>query len=105
MRSNFKYVIYAALLFTLLLMIVNFKDPGSLAFIAAGIAFITLIADIVLTLKGSLPINDIINSWTADTIPANWADYRAKWFRIFQYRQVANITGFVSLLLAVVFKK
>lgn len=103
MRSNFKYVIYAALFFSLLLVILNIKNPGSLVFIAASIAFVALVADTLLTVKGNLPINDIINSWTADNIPANWADYRAKWFRIFQYRQVANITGFVSLLVAAVF--
>lgn len=103
MRSNFKYVIYAALLFSLLLVILNIKNPGSLVFIATSIAFVALVADTLLTVKGNLPINDIINSWTADNIPANWADYRAKWFRIFQYRQVANITGFVSLLVAAVF--
>lgn len=103
MRGNFKYVIYAALLFSLLLVILNIKTPGSPVFIAASIAFIALVADTLLTVKGNLPINDIINAWTTDTIPANWADYRAKWFRIFQYRQIANITGFVSLLVAAVF--
>jgi len=103
MRGNFKYVIYAALLFSLLLVILNIKTPGNLVFIAASIAFIALVADTLLTVKGNLPINDIINAWTTDNIPANWADYRAKWFRIFQYRQIANITGFVSLLVAAVF--
>lgn len=103
MRGNFKYVIYAALLFSLLLVVLNIKNPGSLVFITASIAFVALVADTLLTVKGNLPINDIINTWTADNIPANWADYRATWFRIFQYRQVANITGFVSLLVAAVF--
>jgi uncharacterized membrane protein len=103
MRSNFKYVIYAALLFSLLLVVMNIKNPGSLGFFTATIAFVALVADTLLTVKGNLPINDIINSWTPDNIPANWADYRTKWFDIFQYRQIANITGFVSLLVAVVF--
>jgi uncharacterized membrane protein len=104
MRSNFKYVIYAALLFSLLLVIMNSRNPGSLVFITAAIAFVALVADTLLTVKGNLPINDIINNWTADNIPADWADYRTKWFRIFQYRQVANITGFLSLLVGVVFR-
>ncbi len=103
MRGNFKYVIYAALLFSLLLVILNIKNPGSLVFITASIAFVALVADTLLTVKGNLPINDIINTWSADNIPANWTDYRTKWFRIFQYRQLANITGFVSLLVGAVF--
>ncbi|MEP7318867.1 MAG: hypothetical protein ABI921_08990 [Panacibacter sp.] len=103
MRSNFKYVIYAALLANLLLVIVNIKNAGSLEFITAAIAFVALIIDTLLTVKGNLPVNDIINTWSAGNYPANWVDYRAKWFNIFQYRQVANITGFVSLLIGAVF--
>jgi len=103
MRSSFKYVIYAALLGNLLLVISTAKNPGSLLFITAVIAFVALVADTLLTVKGSLPINDVINTWKPDNIPANWADYRAKWLAVFQYRQIANIAGFVSLVLGVVF--
>ncbi|MEI9955433.1 MAG: hypothetical protein WDM90_03780 [Ferruginibacter sp.] len=104
MRSNFKYVIYAALLANLLLVITTIKNPGSIVFITAAIALVCLIADILLTLKGNLPINDIINQWSADNYPANWQAFRTKWFTIFQYRQVATIIGFVSLLIGVVFR-
>ncbi len=103
MRGNFKYVVYAALLFTPALVIVTSKTPGSLEFIMAVIAFVSLIADTVLTLKGNLLINDTINGWSPCTCPPNWADYRKKWFYIFQYRQLATITGFLCLLIAAVF--
>jgi hypothetical protein len=103
MRSNFKYVIYAALLTNLMLMISTFKNPGSLLFITTAIAFVALIADTLLTVKGNLPINDIINTWSSDSYPTNWTDYRTKWFNVFQYRQVVNITGFVSVLIGAVF--
>jgi len=103
MRANFKYVIYAALLANLLLVIATLKNPGSMLFITAAIALLALIADIMLTIKGSLPVNDIINTWSADNYPANWMDYRTKWLHIFQYRQLANITGFVSLLAGTIF--
>jgi uncharacterized membrane protein len=64
---------------------------------------IALVAEIMLTLKGNLPINDVINTWSTDTIPANWTAFREKWFTIFQYRQIASITGFISLLIGAVF--
>jgi hypothetical protein len=102
MRGNFKYVIYVALLANLLLVISTAKNPGSLLFITAAIAFAALIADTLLTVKGNLPINDIINTWSADNYPANWATYRTRWLNIFQYRQVINIIGFVSLLIGAV---
>lgn len=101
--ANFKYAVYAALLTNLLLVITTIKNPGSLLFITAAIAFVALIADTLLTVKGNMPINTLINSWTADNYPANWAEYRTKWLQIFQYRQIANITGFVSLLVGAAF--
>jgi phosphate starvation-inducible membrane PsiE len=103
MRASFKYVIYVALLANVLLIIVTAKTPTSLVFISATIALVALVAEIVLTLKGNLPINDIINTWSVDNYPANWITLRDKWFTIFQYRQIASITGFVSLLIGAVF--
>jgi hypothetical protein len=100
MRGNFKYVIYVA---NLALAISTIKNPSGLLFITTAIAFVALVADTILTVKGSLPINDVINSWSLNKYPANWTEYRTKWFNIFQYRQVANITGFVSLLVGAVF--
>ena len=104
MRNNFKYVIYTALVFNLLLVILTIKNPGGILFITAAIGFIALVIDTALAVKGNIPVNDIINSWSANNYPANWAETRTKWLDIFQYRQIANITGFVSLLLGAVFR-
>ena len=103
MRSNFKYVIYVALLANLLLLILTIKNPSSLLFITSAIAFVALIAEVLLAVKGNIPINNIIYTWSSDNYPINWADYRTKWLNVFQYRQIANITGFVSLLISAVF--
>lgn len=103
MRDNFKYPVYAALFTSLLMVILTIKNPTSLLFITVAIAFIALIADTLLMMKGNLPINDVINTWSADNFPKNWSEYRAKWFTVFQYRQIANILGFVSLLIGAVF--
>ena len=103
MRASFKYVIYAALLANVLLVLTTAGTPGSLYFISAAIGLLALVIDVLLTVKGSLPINDVINTWSADHYPANWAYFRDKWFTIFQYRQMANIAGFLSLLLGAIF--
>jgi hypothetical protein len=105
MRASFKYLIYVALFANVLLIIVTAKTPTSLVFISATIALVALVAEIVLTLKGNLPINDIINTWSVDNYPANWITLRDKWLTIFQYRQIASITGFVSLVVGAVFGK
>src|SRR5690606_1674186 len=103
MKSNFKYVIYTALLSNLVLVICTFKNLRSTLFITAAIAFAALILDTTLAVKGNIPINDAISTWTLDSYPANWAEFRIKWLQIFQYRQIANISGFVSLLIGAVF--
>jgi uncharacterized membrane protein len=103
MRKNFKYVIYSALLSNLVLIIFTFNTHASLLFITSVIAFLALIADTLLTVKGNLPINDIINTWSLDSYPSDWTEYRRHWLSIFQYRQIASISGFVSFLLGTVF--
>lgn len=105
MRGALKYVLYAALLANLFLVLVHVKAPFSPAFITAAIAFLALIADVVLTLKGSLPLNEIINGWSPANFPANWREVRQQWFTIFGYRQVLTIVGFISLLIGVLFDK
>jgi uncharacterized membrane protein len=103
MRASFKYVIYAAIIANLLLVAITVKNPASLVFLCAAISFLCLVGEILLTLKGNLPINDVINTWTPGNIPANWESLREKWFTIFQYRQVVSITGFVLVVIGAVF--
>ncbi len=102
-RANFKFAVYAALLFNLSLLISTARFPGNLLFFTSLISFIALVADVLLALKGNVPINDQINSWTTENHPVDWSTYRTKWLNIFFYRQVCNITGFTSLLAGAIF--
>lgn len=97
-RANYKYAVYSALITSLLHAAVNIKSPDNLLFITAVIAFIALAADVLLMMKGNMPINNLINTWTAEKYPANWAEYRAKWLQVFFYREIVTIIGFVSLV-------
>jgi hypothetical protein len=103
LRANYKYAVYAALTMNLILVLVKINSPNSVLFIAAIIAFIALITDVLLMMKGNMPINNLINSWTPVHYPDNWAEYRAKWLQIFFYREIATITGFISLVIGAVF--
>lgn len=105
MRGKFKYAVYGALITNLALVILTARNPGGLLFICSVIAFVALVADTMIMLKGNLPVNDLINSWSADSIPKNWPEIRAKWFNYYQYRQVANIIGFCSLVIGAIFGK
>lgn len=102
MRRNFKYVVYAALLTNLILVVMTIKNPGTVLFVASAISMAAIVADTILTVKGNMPINNTINTWSPASYPANWKDYRNQWLQIFRYRQIANLTGFLSLLIGAV---
>jgi uncharacterized membrane protein len=101
--AKYKYVVYASLVSSVLLCIFTADHPTGFLFISAAVALLALITDVVLTLKGNMPINKRINTWTTDNYPGNWEMYRTKWLHTFSLRQVANIIGFTSLLLGAIF--
>jgi hypothetical protein len=67
--------------------------------VCAVIALAALGAEAWLMLKRSVPLNDRMQTWTADTIPADWHDTRAAWLAVFTRRQIAVAIGFVATLL------
>ena len=102
-QVKFRIVIYVSLLSCSVLTMLCSRDPEGLLFISSVIALIALIVDIILTLKGNVPINKVINTWSAESYPADWKAYRAKWLSIYAKRQIVNIAGFLSLLLGAIF--
>jgi len=101
--KKFKPVVYSALLLGLSLVSTAIFQSSGVLLAGSSIAFAGLLIDIVLIVKGNMPINRFINSWTLETFPVNWIKYRSKWLYWFSWRQVANITGFIALLVAAVF--
>ena len=102
-RAKYKFAVYAALLSNLVLLVMISKTYWSIFFVTSCLAFFALIIDTVLSVKGNVPINKEINTWTTNNYPADWADYRTEWLQIFQYRQVVTITGFIILLIGAMF--
>jgi hypothetical protein len=100
---KFKPVMYAALVSGLVLIVLCFIDGSEFLRIASVIAYLALLTDVALTVKGDLPINAIINSWSEENYPADWSSYRSKWLQYFSGRQAANISGFLVLIATAVF--
>jgi len=103
MQVKFRYATYAALVTSLVLIPIAFVNGSLLLVMCSLTAFIMLVADAIITVKGNLPINATINAWTNDNYPANWPAVRAKWLQFYQYRQFLNIAGFVALVVGAVF--
>jgi uncharacterized membrane protein len=103
LRSSLTTVYYLALASSVLLVSFCVINPSGFLFICSVVALVSLIIDVAFTLKGNVPLNKIINTWTASNYPANWKEYRSKWLSIYSIRQVTNIIGFVSLLAGLIF--
>lgn len=102
-RRKYPYVVYASLVSGTLLMVWCAMNMQSLLFIMASLAWICTVADILLTVKGNMPINNLVNTWQTTQYPADWQQYRDRWLQIFRWRQVAMIAGFIALLTAALF--
>ena len=66
------------------------------AFISLILAAIFFISCILITRFGNKPIDDIVITWTTDTIPNNWSELRENWWSFHILRTVAEI---IALLL------
>jgi len=96
-------VIYSATLVTSLVLVVLAWRGGAWRIVVTTIvALLCLVADVALTARGNLPINGVMDRWSATSYPEDWDAYRRRWFAVFGYRQVVLLIGFVSLLLGAV---
>jgi hypothetical protein len=98
-------IIYGSAVATALLVLVLASHAGDrLVLGTTAVAFACLIADVVLMMRENLPINRVVDRWSATAHPPDWAAYRTRWFTIFGYRQTALLLGFASLLVGAVFR-
>ena len=102
-RARFKWAFYAALITGPVAIYLAGKNSGIVLFISTIVSYIAFWTDAIIMIKGNLPINALMNTWTAENYPQNWMAYRDKWLSVFRLRQLANITGFISLLAGIVF--
>ena len=103
LQTPLQLVYYGALGASLLLASFCVLNPGGWLFITSVIALVALLADVLLAVKGNVPLNKFINSWTSNNYPENWKHYRSRWFNLYHVKQALNITGFVSLLAGLIF--
>ncbi|MBL7693569.1 MAG: hypothetical protein JNK91_01915 [Ferruginibacter sp.] len=101
-RAKYTWVVYAAMLLTPILCVLAWQG-GWLLFGASLLALKMLALDILLTIRGNMPINKRINGWTVENYPADWEQYRSKWLSVYAKRQIVTIIGFAALLAGAVF--
>src|SRR5215203_1189619 len=96
LTARFKIVYYTVLVSSPLVCVLTARNTASLLFMTSAIACIALFIDVFVMMKGNMPLDRLIRSWTPENYPDNWQEYRTEWLRYYQLRQVAAIAGFVS---------
>ena len=69
----------AALVSSVLLLIVLFRQRRGAAFNLALASLVLMLGALVVTLAVNVPIDYQINRWTANTLPPDWTATRDKW--------------------------
>ena len=62
---------------------------------------VAIVAGGLITRFGNQPINAEVMRWTADTMPAGWAQLRDMWWRWHAIRLVTTVCALILLILAV----
>jgi len=86
-----------AILITLITLVSAFiQKENKPVFISLIVAALFFIACIVISWFGNQPINNIVMTWTADTLPENWVSLRDKWW---SFHIMRTITELIALCL------
>jgi archaellum biogenesis protein FlaJ (TadC family) len=62
-------------------------------FITLLVAAIFFIACILITRFGNKPIDDIVLTWTSNSLPGNWTELRDKWWSFHIMRTIAELAA------------
>ena len=69
----------SALVVGLVVVVLLFAARSAVAGWLALAALLLMIAVLVITLAVEVPIDELINTWTEETLPADWQEIRAQW--------------------------
>lgn len=78
-------------------------NPAGLLFHCSLISLVLLIADIVLLVKGNMPLSKRIDKWTVSLHPDNWKKITAKLLLLCYIRHALHMMGFIALLTGTLF--
>jgi ABC-type transport system involved in multi-copper enzyme maturation permease subunit len=89
LRSLLVFLVVVATLITLISAYLQRNNRPVV--ISLVIAAILLVACILITRFGNKPIDDLVITWTIDTMPDNWTELRNKWWSFHILRTIAEI--------------
>ena len=83
----------ATILSTLVLVVILFRRRDKTALVLAAAALALLVASTAITLSVNVPIDRLIEGWTAATLPADWEGIRNRWEFYHGLRTALTLVG------------
>lgn len=82
-------------------LLVWYEAP-QLQLAATVLAFLLLVADLSIALRGNLPINKEINTWQEQAHPMDWTTHRDLWIYYMTWRNWLAIFALVAFLFSLI---
>jgi uncharacterized membrane protein len=80
-------------------------QKSSVRFYLSMAACLLIVIALLITLLVEVPIDNQIRTWSAETLPADWAVLRARWQVFHTARTFVSLASLASLILAVLLSK
>lgn len=91
----------AAVVATLVLAVMLTRRREKAAAALTALAFVLLVASMVITLAVNVPIDQKIRAWTTATLPATWEATRDRWEVYHTIRTFLSLAGLICLFASV----
>jgi uncharacterized membrane protein len=98
MIGRFKVMYYSCLALCVIAVVLAAKQPSSGFFITSVMALIFLIADLWITVRGSMPLNELMHTYTPGHSTADWETVRTQWLDYMKYRGIIITMGMTTLI-------
>ncbi len=95
-------VLMGGIIFTILSTIILRKDRKSFYLLFS--ASICVIAALLITFFGNIPINNQIKTWNINSVPDDWKELEYKWWYIHTFRTIFQTAGLSLLILALLLR-
>ncbi len=105
MIGRFKLMYYSCLALSIIVVVLATKNPHAAFFISSAVALVCLAIDLAITIKGSMPLNALMHTYSPGDKSINWDDLRTQWLDYMKYRGVFICAGMLSLLVGLLVSK
>jgi uncharacterized membrane protein len=100
LATPMQVLMISALVAGLVVVVLLFRARSAVAAWLALAGLVLMIAVLVITLVVEVPIDNLINTWTEQTLPADWQEIRAKWAAFHSVRTFVSLGAVAAAVAA-----